>query len=50
MKRYIKDGQIKTRNQIVIKGQRIIKDKDGNDKMVTMNTFNPSEEMILADG
>ena len=50
MKRYIKDGQIKTRNQIVIKGQRTIKDKDGNDKVVGTNTYNPSEEMILADG
>ena len=37
MKRYIKDGIIKTRNQIVIR-------KDG------MNTYNPTEEMILADG
>ena len=50
MKHYIKDGQIKTRNQIVIKGQRTIKDKDGNDKVVGTNTFNPTEEMILADG
>lgn len=50
MKRYIKDGIIKTRNQIVIKGQRTIKDKDGNEKVVNTNTFNPSEEMILADG
>lgn len=37
MKRYIKDGIIKLRNQIVIH-------KNG------MNVFNPSEEMILADG
>lgn len=50
MKRYIKDGIIKTRNQIVIKSQRTTKDKDGNDKVVNTNTFNPSEEMILADG
>ena len=50
MKRYIKDGQIKTRNQIVIKGQRTIKDKDGNDKVINTNTFNPTEEMILANG
>jgi len=50
MKRYTKDGQIKTRNQIVIKGQRTIKDKDGNEKVVSTNTYNPSEEMILADG
>jgi hypothetical protein len=50
MKRYIKDGIIKPRNQIVIKGQRTIKDKDGNDKVVSTNTYNPTEEMILADG
>lgn len=50
MKRYTKDGQIKTRNQIVIKGQRTIKDKDGNEKVVGTNTYNPTEEMILADG
>lgn len=50
MKRYIKEGIIKTRNQIVIKGQRTIKDKDGNDKVVSTNTYNPTEEMILADG
>jgi len=37
MKRYEKDGQIKTRKQIVIR-------KDG------MQTINPTEEMILADG
>lgn len=54
MKRYTKeiDGKsvIKTRNQIVIKGQRTIKDKDGNEKVVGTNTYNPTEEMILADG
>jgi hypothetical protein len=37
MKKYIKDEKIKTYNQIVII-------KDG------MRTFNPTEEMILADG
>ena len=37
MKRYIKDGEIRTANQIVIT-------KDG------MTTTNPTEEMILADG
>ena len=50
MKQYIKDGQIKTRRQIVIKSQRTIKDKDGNEKVVGTNTFNPSEELILANG
>jgi hypothetical protein len=47
---YIKDGQIKTRSQIVIKSQRTIKDKDGNEKVVGTNTFNPYEELILANG
>lgn len=50
MKRYTKDGQIKTRNQIVIKSQRTIKDKDGNEKVMNTNTYNPTEEMLLADG
>lgn len=37
MKKYIKDGKIKTRNQIIII-------KDG------MQIINPSEELILSDG
>lgn len=37
MKKYIKDGVIKTRNNIVVK-------KDG------MQYLNPTEEMVLADG
>ena len=41
---------IKSRNQIVIKGQRTTKDKDGNDRVVETNVFNPTEEMLLADG
>lgn len=54
MKTYKKiiDGKevYKTRNQIVIKGQKTIKDKDGNEKVVGINTYNPTEEMILANG
>ena len=50
MKRYIKDGIIKTRNQIVIKSQRTIKDKDGNEKEVKTQIINPREDMLLADG
>lgn len=50
MKKYIKDGKIKNRNQIVIKGKRTIKDKDGNEKVVNMNTYNPKHEDIIADG
>ena len=50
MKRYIKDGIIKPRNQIVLHGTRIIKDKDGNEKEVKTQIINPREEMLLADG
>ena len=50
MKKYIKDGKIKARNQIVIKGQRIIKDKDGNDKVINTNIYNPKHEDLIANG
>ena len=50
MKQYIKDGIIKSRNQIVLRVTKTIKDKDGNDKEVKVQVINPTEEMILADG
>ena len=50
MKQYIKDGVIKTRNNIVLRVNRVIEDKDGTHKEVTLQVFHPSEEMILADG
>jgi hypothetical protein len=50
MKRYIKDGIIKTRNNIVLRVAKTIKDKDGNDKEVTLQVINPTEEMILEHG
>lgn len=50
MKKYIKDGIIKPCNQIVIKGQRTIKDKDGNDKVVNTNIYNPKHEDLIANG
>ena len=50
MKKYIKDGIIKPGNQIVIKDQRTITDKDGNEILVDTQTFNPKHEDILADG
>ena len=50
MKKYIKDGIIKTRNQIVLHGTRTIKDKDGKEKEVKTQIINPKEEMLLADG
>lgn len=45
MKRYIKDGIIKTRNNIVL---RVTKEIDG--KEVKLQVINPTEEAILADG
>lgn len=45
MKQYIKDGIIKTRNNIVL---RVTKEING--KEVKLQVINPSEEAILADG
>lgn len=45
MKRYIKDGIIKSRNNIVLHVTRGI-----NGKEVKLQVINPTEEMILADG
>ena len=50
MKQYIKNGEIKFRNQIVLHGTRTIKGKDGKEKEVRTQIINPKEEMILADG
>ena len=50
MKQYIKDGEIKTRNHIVLRVQKTIKDKYGNEKNVNAQVFNPTEDMIIADG
>ena len=50
MKRFIKDGQIKFRNQIVLYGTRTIKDKDGNEKEEKTQIINPKEDMLIADG
>lgn len=45
MKQYIKNGQIKQANRIVV---RITKEVNGEQK--TFQVINPTEEMILADG
>ena len=50
MKKYIKDEQIKFRNQIVLHGTRTIKGKDGKEKEVKTQVINPSEAQLLADG
>lgn len=50
MKRYIKDGQIKSRNQIVLHVIKTIKDNDGNDKEFKAQVINPTEEMLLEHG
>lgn len=49
MKQYTKNGEIKTRNKIVLRVTKTIV-KDGVEKEVEMNVYNPTEEMILADG
>lgn len=45
MKQYIKNGEIKSRKNIVV---RITKEVNGEQK--TFQVINPTEEMILADG
>lgn len=45
MKRYIKYGIIKTRNNIVLRVTKVI-----NGKEVKLQVINPTEEAILADG
>ena len=50
MKKYIKNGIIKPRNQIVLHGTRTIKDKDGNEKVMRIQIINPTEEQLFADG
>lgn len=49
MKQYTKNGEIKTRNKIVLRVTKTIV-RDGVEKEVEMNVYNPTEEMILADG
>lgn len=42
---------IKTRNNIVLKKVKTITDPEtGENKDITMNVFNPTEEMLLEDG
>ena len=41
---------IKKKNQIVVKKTKTIKDRDGNEKVVNTRIYNPTEDMILADG
>lgn len=50
MNKYIKNGEVKFRNEIVVKIKKTIKDKDGNDKEITLNVLNPSEELLLENG
>ena len=50
MKKFIKNDVIKSRAEIVLKRERTIKDKNGNEKVVKTQVYNPTEAMILADG
>lgn len=49
MKKYIKNGEIKTREEITVK--TILQEEiDGELKDVEYITYNPSDKMIIADG
>ena len=50
MKRYIKDGKIKLGNQIVLYGTRTFTDKDGKERTMKAQIFNPTEETLLEHG
>ena len=50
MKRYIKDGQIKFHNQIVLHGTRTFTDKEGEERTMEAQIFNPTVEMLLEHG
>ena len=50
MKQYIKNGEIKYRNQIVLHCTKTVTDKNGNEKVVKLQIISPKEEQLLADG
>ena len=50
MKQYIKDGIIKTYNNIVLHTTRIVKDKEGNDKEVQVQIMYPNEKTLKEHG
>ena len=54
MKRYIKEingkSVIMTRNEIVLQGEKIVKDKNGIEKIINTQIFNPNEEQLFEDG
>ena len=50
MKRYIKDGQIKFHNQIVLHGTRTFTDNEGKERTMEAQIFNPTEDMLLEHG
>jgi hypothetical protein len=50
MSLYVKNGEVKLRKNIVLRVHRTIKDDDGNDKDVTLQVINPTEEMLLEHG
>lgn len=54
MKQYIKEidgvAVVKNKNKIVLRTTTIVAKKDGKEEVVSLNVYNPTEEMILADG
>lgn len=47
---YIKDGEKKYRNQIVLRTTKTIKDKNGNDKEVKVQVINPNDKLLSEHG
>lgn len=47
---YIKDGEKKYRNQIVLRTTKTIKDKNGNDKEVKVQVINPNDKLLTEHG
>lgn len=54
MKQYIKEidgvAVVKNKNKIVLRTTTVVTKKDGTEEVVSLNVYNPTEEMILADG
>ena len=47
---YIKDGEKKYRNQIVLRTTKTIKDKNGNNKEVKVQVINPNDKLLTEHG
>ena len=50
MKQYTKNGEIKTRNKIVLRVTKIVEDELGNHVEKVFQVLNPSHEMLIENG